>query len=93
MLALLCNGCMNISASLQPENAGVQGLRESSDCMPIIFGFAYGVATVEGAMAEKAPLIKNYNEPHAIITRVKSISLHDYTFLFFGARCIEIVGE
>lgn len=93
VVTVALHGCMNITASVQPENLAVPELRESSDCVPIVFGLAYGSATVEGALAQKVRLIEDSESPWKAITGVRRIQLHDYHFLFFGARCVEVVGE
>ena len=105
-VALLLTGCMNIAASLQPEDASVPVVREVSDCVPIILGFSYGTATLEEALAEevrpinekfksvesKKPRIQDLSVPQKI-TKIRRVLLHDYQFLMFGARCVEVVGE
>jgi len=93
VISLLTAGCMNITASTQPENASVPALRESSDCVPIFFGLSYGTATVDTALKEKVQSIHGYDEPWTPIVNVRRVQLHDYQFLFFGARCVEVVGE
>lgn len=93
IMGAMVSGCMNITASTQREDASVSALREVSDCVPIIFGLAYGTATVETALAQKAQLIENYNAPWQPIAKVRRVQLHDYQFLLFGARCVEVVGE
>lgn len=91
---LLCAGCMNITARVTPEQTEVPAVRESNDCVPILFGLSYGIATVEKALATKViRLADAYDGPRARIEKVRSIALHDYQFLFFGARCVEVVGE
>ena len=92
-LALTVGGCLNIAVQLTPENPQVPKLRETSDCVPMILGFAYGTATVEGALAEKAFLINNYNAPEALISKVRSVASHYYYFLLAGAWCVEVTGE
>lgn len=90
---LLLTGCMNIVASLQPENASVPEIRMASDCVPIIFGFAYGRASVDRALMDKAELIHDFTAPTQTLTKIRRIQLHDHQFLMFGARCVEVVGE
>jgi hypothetical protein len=84
---------MNITASLQPENASVPEIRIASDCVPIILGFAYGRVSVERALVEKAELISDFTVPYQTLTKIRRIQLHDHQFLMFGARCVEVVGE
>lgn len=93
LIGALLSGCINVTASLQPENANVPEIREASDCVPIIFGFSYGTATLVNALAEEVTLINNYQVPKQKIQKVRRVQLHDYQFLFFGARCVEVVGE
>lgn len=90
---LLLAGCINITAILQPENASVPEIRETSDCVPIIFGFAYGRASVDRALREQAELISDFTAPTQPLTKIRRIQLHDHQFLGFGARCVEVVGE
>jgi len=93
---VLLPGCMNITARTQPEDTSIQEIREASDCVPIILGFAYGSATLEGALAEDVWTTAgrhDYNIPKQKIAKVRRVQLHDYQFLFFGARCVEVVGE
>lgn len=93
VVALTVPGCMNITASLQPENASVPEIREASDCIPIILGFAYGRASVDRALTDKAELISDFTAHSQTLTKIRRIQLHDYQFLGFGARCVEVVGE
>ena len=100
MATLALPGCMNIAASLERENTNVLEIREASDCVPIIFGLAYGTATLEGALAEEVPTTesmqprnKNVTRTYQKISKIRRVQLHDYSFLMFGARCVEVVGE
>jgi hypothetical protein len=106
MVLLLSAGCMNMAASLQPEDAAVPATREASDCVPIIFGFAYGTATLDEALAEAVLATsekwtgqQNKNLKSAVrptpqkITKIRRVLLHDYSIFMFGARCVEVVGE
>ena len=61
------SGCMNIAASLQPEDKAVKEERRASDCIPIIFGFSYGTATVEEALTEEVHLIGQDGLTRAIL--------------------------
>ena len=100
------SGCMNIAASLQPEDKAVKEERRASDCIPIIFGFSYGTATVEEALTEEVHLIGQEFQgnrkttprrvayvPPQRIAKVRRVQLHDYNFFGFGARCVEVFGE
>ena len=90
---LFLAGCINIATIITPVAPGVREERVTSDCVPIFFGFSYGTASLDKALATKAPLITNANEPHALITKVRFIALHDYYILLVGERCVEITGE
>jgi len=89
----LLAGCMNVTASLQPENASVSEIRMASDCVPIIFGFAYGRASVDRALMEKAELIHDFTAHTQTLTKIRRIQLHEHQFLGLGAHCVEVVGE
>jgi hypothetical protein len=84
VVALLA-GCINMRVTLQPEDREVAAKYEESDCIPVVFGLAYGEATVEGAMGG--------GMGRGTITRARQVWQHDYQFLFFGARCIEVIGD
>ena len=93
------SGCMNITTSLQAEDTSVKALYTTSDCVPVVFGLANGTATVEGALAR--PIVDDLGywakegdtAPPQRVTKVRRIQLSDSQFLFFGARCVEVVGE
>ncbi len=82
-VALLLSGCINISSRITPENETVKPLTEGSDCSYIIFGFGFGMNTVEQAMANASPPIH----------KLRSVSLETFQFLFFGYQCVSTVGE
>jgi hypothetical protein len=93
-LALITGGCLNITAQMTPETNSVQPLYEYSDCVPIIFGLAYGTASFDKAVRDGFPSIWNTSgAPPPAITRVRSVAIHDYMFLYFGARCVDVTGE
>lgn len=89
----LLSSRINITASLQPENTTLAGTYVSSDCVPIILGFAYGSASLEGALANESHVVSDYHSIAPNITKIRRVQLHDHVFLGFGARCIEVVGE
>jgi hypothetical protein len=95
ILLLSLTGCINIAASLQPEDASVPAIRAASECVPILFGLSYGQATVEGALAQHVRPIasRTTTDPAQPISKVRRVQLHDYQILMFGARCVEVVGE
>lgn len=90
------SGCVNITAELTPHAVDVgTPLVEGSDCAYIIFGFGFGTATVDAALAryevDRSDGSATYKRLPPI-TRIHSIRLHDYQFLGFGARCVEVIG-
>ena len=105
LFGLLSVGCINVSISTQPENLAIQELREASDCVPNILGLSFGHASIEGALNEPAPLVKSdqafpvkgqkvVDRPAAQkIAKIRRVQIHDYMFLLFGAKCVEVVGE
>lgn len=93
-LALTLGGCMNVTAQLTPETNSVQPVYEYSDCVPIIFGLAYGTASFDKAVRDGFPSVWNSTgTPPPAITKVRSVAVHDYMFLYFGARCVDVTGE
>jgi len=100
VLLLSLSGCINISAQLQPINESVKAEKTSSDCADIIFGFGFGSLSVEHAMTKVQSIqdpLHPYREPIwervPYITKIRSIELQDWRFLFFGERCINVTGE
>ena len=91
--SLLFTGCMNITTSLQPENASVLAVSKASDCVPIIFGFAYGRASVEGALASAAEDLHDWQKSAPKITKVRRVDLFELSILMFGTRCVEVIGQ
>lgn len=89
VLLLSLSACINITTRLPPEDTTVQALREAEDCVPIIFGLAYGTISAETASLD-------YFSPTATpqkIAKVRRVELRDWQFLFFGERCIRVIGE
>jgi hypothetical protein len=79
---------------MTPETNSVQPVYEYSDCVPIIFGLAYGTASFDKAVRDGFPSVWNSaGAPPPAITKVRSVAVHDYMFLYFGARCIDVTGE
>ena len=90
----LLTGCINITASLQPEQADVRALRMGSDCAPIILGFGFGRVSLDGALNDAdAFTLDTFRGSPQKITKVRRVQLHDHLLLGFGARCIEVIGE
>jgi len=89
---LFSTGCINISASLQPEDPAVSPLLHGEDCVPIVFGFSWGTITIERAMlaAAEPDLDKAAGKP---IKKIRTIQLTDVEILGFGGRCLEVTGE
>ena len=96
VLPVLFAGCVNIDTHTQPINQTVKAVAIGEDCSLIIFGFGYGINTVERAMANgrvfRNPERPQRSEPMAI-TRIHSIVLQEGGFLVFGWRCVKVEGE
>jgi hypothetical protein len=95
VLLLMMVGCYSITTRLQPEDTSVKEVLYGEDCVPIILGLGYGSATVENAMA-KAGQDKDFlnppkNGPH--ITKIRRVESNELVALFFGSRCVRVVGE
>lgn len=104
LIMLLTTGCINISTRFQPDDLTVKDELEGSDCVPIIFSIGIGTADIEQAKLD-AKKVREPWHPHATakqpaptvplqnITKVRRIEVTDIAFLFFGAKCVDVVGE
>ena len=101
---LLLMGCINISTRFQPDDLTVKEELKGSDCVPIIFNLGYGTADIEEAKrgAKKVhPYTQQWQtrnlsthvNPTQNITKVRRVEINDIVFLFFGAKCVDVVGE
>ena len=103
---LLLAGCINISTRFQPDDLSVKEELQGSDCVPIIFSIGIGTADLEEAKRDakkiQAPgqfhAQKKHPEPPKVsmpqnITKVRRVEINDLMFLFFGAKCVDVVGE
>lgn len=92
---LLLTGCQNVTMNVTPPNLySGQAIREASDCVPMAFGLSFGEASVESALKQRVIKIgEPYDAHREPIMKLHSIALHDYVFLMFGARCVEVTGE
>ncbi|HZH49249.1 MAG TPA: hypothetical protein VFD86_05730 [Nitrospira sp.] len=95
VLLFTLDGCIDIATRLQPEDASVNEALYGEDCIPTFFGFGFGTATIERAMADVGPdkdfSTHDVNGVH--ISKVRRVELHDFQVLSFGNRCVEVVGE
>lgn len=105
-IALLLTGCINISTRFQPDDLTVKEELQGSDCVPIIFSLGVGTADIEkakrdarrilppGAFHEqkKSPNRLIIREPENI-TKVRRVEINDIMILFFGVKCVDVVGE
>lgn len=90
----LMTGCINITTRQQPEDTSVKEVLYGEDCALIIFGFGYGTASVEQAMAKGGPDKDFANfKNHQQITKIRRVELNEAVFLLFGKRCVRVVGE
>lgn len=92
---LLLTGCQNVAVNLTPPNFySGKPVRTVSDCVPMALGVSVGDASAEEALKKSALKPgEPYDYPQARVTKIHSIVLHDYIFLMFGARCVEVTGE
>lgn len=100
VLLLSLSGCMNISAGLQPINESVKAERTNRDCKGIFFGLGFGSLSVERAMMQETRVSAGRADRPEMtrlvltpMTKIRSIELQDWSFLFFGERCIVVTGE
>ena len=92
----LLTGCINISTRFQPDDLSVKEELQGSDCVPIIFSIGIGTADIEkakldGKKAEWSTPEKPFTR--YLITKVRRVEINDLAFLFFGAKCVDVVGE
>ncbi|MGE0277541.1 MAG: hypothetical protein AB7R40_19265 [Nitrospiraceae bacterium] len=83
MMMLLLTGCISITDRITPEDRTVKPLTIGRDCFLFLPGLAYGVNTVEKAMANADPPAK----------KIRSVSIDTSVWLAFGQRCLTVVGE
>ena len=103
--AVMLTGCINISTRFQPDDLTVKEVLKGSDCVPIIFNLGYGTADIEKAKIDARRVqwvstlhdVKNPRGATARapenITKVRRVEINDIVFLFFGAKCVDVVGE
>jgi hypothetical protein len=89
-------GCVSISTDLQPVNPDVQPALVGEDCSPIVLGFGFGHNTV--AQAQKDNLrgegkFDGFGRVSTPITKIRVTRYVENTMVFFGTRCVEVVGE
>ena len=102
----LLAGCINISTRFQPDDLNVKEELQGSDCVPIIFSLGVGTADIEKAKVgatriqppatfheqKKSPSRLTVREPENI-SKVRRVEIRDMMILFFGAKCVDVVGE
>jgi hypothetical protein len=93
IVLLATNGCINLAARLQPEDASVKEVLQGEDCAPLFLGIGFGTATIEKAMAEGRPFEDSSSPVKGHITKLRRVELIDRNFLSFGGRCVFVVGE
>ena len=90
MLLLLASGCMNITLQVQPEQPDAKAVLTGSDCVPILFGFAFGTATVEGARYKTTSPGEWVGKP---IRTIRTVRISYEYYLIAGSWCVEVTGE
>lgn len=105
-LSVMLSGCINISTRFQPDDLTVKEELQGSDCVPIIFSLGVGTADIEKAKVgatriqppatfheqKKSPNRLTVREPENI-AKVRRVEIRDMMILFFGAKCVDVVGE
>ena len=81
---------MSVTIQVQPERQDVPAAITGSDCVPMIFGFAFGTATVEAAQRDSGEQDGYTRKP---ISKIRTVSMHYYYLLIAGAWCVEVTGE
>ncbi len=105
-LTLLLAGCINISTRFQPDDLAVKAELHGEDCVPIIFSLGAGTADIEKAKIgatriqppaqfheQKRPTGQSIIREPENITKVRRVEITDIMILFFGAKCVDVVGE
>lgn len=93
VIAVLLTGCINISTRFQPDDLTVKEELQGSDCVPIIFSMGFGTADLESAKRNGRKLNDDYNDVRYPITRIRRVELSEMMFLFFGEKCVDVIGE
>lgn len=83
MILLFLTGCINITNRITREDSTVKPLTIGRDCFLFFPGLAYGLNTVEQAMANADPPAK----------KIRSISIDTRMGPVFGQQCLTVVGE
>ncbi len=83
MISVVFTGCINITNRITAEDRTVQPLTIGRDCVLFFLGLAYGLNTVEQAMANADPPAK----------KIRSISIDTRMGPVFGQQCLTVVGE
>ncbi len=83
MISMVFTGCINITSRITPEDRTVKPLTMGRDCFLFLPGLAYGLNTVEQAMANADPPAK----------KIRSVSIDTIVWLAFGQQCLTVVGE
>ena len=97
-ISFLLAGCINISTRFQPDDLTVKEELKGSDCVPIIFNLGYGTADIEKAKVDGKRIQAPAHGPRKAferipITKVRRVEINKLLFLFFGAKCVDVVGE
>ncbi len=92
----LLTGCINISTRTQPDDLTVKEELKGSDCVPIIFSLGAGTADIDNAKLKGEKITRGPNDKIYVrytITKVRRVEVTDLMLLFFGAKCVDVVGE
>jgi hypothetical protein len=92
----LLTACVDIETDLLPVDTSVEPVLVGRDCSPIVLGFGFGHNTVEQARRTDLKHAADEFEGMNIttpITKVRVISLEEFSMVLAGVRCVKVIGE
>ena len=92
----LLTACVDIETDLLPVDTSVEPVLVGRDCSPIVLGFGFGHNTVEQASRTDLKRASDEFEGMNIttpITKVRVISLEEFSMVLAGVRCLKVIGE
>ena len=92
----LLTACVDIETDLLPVDTSVEPVLVGRDCSPIVLGFGFGHNTVE--QASRTDLKRAADEFEGMnittpITKVRVITLEEFSMVLAGVRCLKVIGE
>jgi hypothetical protein len=96
LLTYLLTACVDIETDLLPVDTSVEPVLVGRDCSPIVLGFGFGHNTVEQARRTDLKHAADEFEGMNIttpITKIRVISLEEFSMVLAGVRCVKVIGE